>query len=178
MDFNLQPDTPEISRFRAEVRHWLQENMRGSEHLRWSSIWSTREDDEEYRFRRQLAEKLGAKGWLFPTYPVEYGGQGLSLEHQFVLETEIDRYGLKLGSVFYTLARLVAPAILKFGTEEQKRELLPPMLRGEVAVWQVLTEPHGGSDLANCQTWSVTTCRRIGCGHSSAQTPEERGTRI
>jgi hypothetical protein len=37
MDFSLQPDTPEISKFRAEVRKWLEENMRGSEQLRWSA---------------------------------------------------------------------------------------------------------------------------------------------
>ena len=59
MDFNLQPDTPEISAFRKEVREWLAENMRGSEHLRWSARWSTRENDDEYQFRRQLANKLG-----------------------------------------------------------------------------------------------------------------------
>jgi hypothetical protein len=51
MDFNLQPDTPEISVFRKEVREWLAENMRGSEHLRWSARWSTRENDDEYLFR-------------------------------------------------------------------------------------------------------------------------------
>jgi alkylation response protein AidB-like acyl-CoA dehydrogenase len=155
MDFSLQPDTPEISAFRKEVREWLEEHMRGSEHLRWSARWSTRENDEEYKFRRQLANKLGQKRWLFPTYPVEYGGAGLTLDHQFVLETEIDRYGLPLGSIFYTLARLVAPAVLKFGTEEQKKEFLPPMLRAELAVWQVLTEPQGGSDVANCLTRAV-----------------------
>ena len=155
MDFNLQPDTPEISAFRKEVREWLAENMRGSEHLRWSARWSTRENDDEYQFRRQLANKLGQKRWLFPTYPVQYGGAGLTLDHQFVLETEIDRYGLPLGSIFYTLARLVAPAVLKFGTEEQKMEFLPPMLRGELAVWQVLTEPQGGSDVAHCLTKAI-----------------------
>src|SRR5262245_39763773 len=155
MDFSLQPDSSEISAFRREVRAWLAENMKGSEHLRWSGIWSTRENDEEYKFRRQLATKLGKKGWLFPTYPAKYGGAGLSLDHQFVLETEIDRYGLPLGSVFYTLARLVAPALMKFGTEEQKMEFLPPMMRGELAVWQVLTEPQGGSDVANCQTKAI-----------------------
>ena len=129
--------------------------MKGGEHLRWSGNWSTRENDEEYRFRRALAGKLGQKRWLFPTYPVKYGGAGLTLDHQFVLETEIDRYGLSLGSVFYTLARLVAPALMKFGTEEQKMEFLPPMTRGELAVWQVLTEPQGGSDVANCQTKAI-----------------------
>lgn len=152
MDFSLSPDTPAIAAFRKEVQEWLQENMRGAEHLRWSGIWSTRENEEEYRFRRELARKLGEKGWLFPMFPVQYGGGGLTVDHQLVLETEIGRHGLNLNSVFYTLARLVAPAILKWGSEEQKREFLPPMLRGEVSVWQVLTEPQGGSDVATCRT--------------------------
>ena len=193
MDFSLQPDTPEISAFRKEVREWLAENMRGSEHLRWSARWSTRENNDEYQFRRQLANKLGQKRWLFPTYPVQYGGAGLTLDHQFVLETEIDRYGLPLGSIFYTLARLVAPAVLKFGTEEQKMEFLPPMLHGELAVWQVLTEPQGGSDVAHCLTkairngdeyvvngqrsWSVTISPQIVSGLWSAPTRQENGTR-
>ena len=46
MDFILQQDTPEISAFRKEVREWLAQNMKGSEHLRWSGNWSTRENDE------------------------------------------------------------------------------------------------------------------------------------
>ncbi|MEK6613305.1 MAG: acyl-CoA dehydrogenase family protein [Candidatus Binatota bacterium] len=155
MDFNLQADTPETSEFRKEVRGWLEENMRGSENLRWSASWSTRENEEEVRFRRELAEKLGKKGWLFPMFPVEYGGAGLTIDHQLVLETELDRYGINLAHVFYTLARIVAPVILKWGTEEQKREFLPPMARGEVSVWQVLTEPQGGSDIATCLTRAI-----------------------
>jgi len=155
MDFSLQTDPPGIAGFRKEVRTWLQENMRGAEHLRWSASWSTREDQEEYDFRRNLAGKLGAKGWLFPMFPKEYGGAGFTIDHQMVLETEMDRYGLSLNHVFYTLARIVAPVILKWGTEEQKREFLPPMARGEVSVWQVLTEPQGGSDVATCQTKAI-----------------------
>jgi len=50
---------------------------------------------------------------------------------------------------------VMAPAVLKFGTEEQKLEFLPPMLRGELAVWQVLTEPQGGSDVAHCLTKAI-----------------------
>jgi alkylation response protein AidB-like acyl-CoA dehydrogenase len=155
MDFNVQADPPEVIPFRKEVRRWLDENMRGAEHLRWSASWSTRENDEEYRFRRDLANKLGKKGWLFPMFPKEYGGTGLTIDHQMVLETELIRYGLNLSHVFYTLARIVAPVLLKWGTEEQKREFLPPMTRGDIAVWQVLTEPHGGSDVANCQTKAI-----------------------
>ncbi len=155
MDFNLQPDTPEISAFRREVREWLEEHMKGSEGLRWSANWSTRENDKEYQFRRELGRKLGEKGWLFPMFPIEYGGSGLKIDHQLVLETEIERYGLGLTHVFYTLARIVAPVTLKWGTEEQKREFLPPLLRGEVVCWQVLTEPQGGSDIATCNTKAI-----------------------
>jgi alkylation response protein AidB-like acyl-CoA dehydrogenase len=133
----------------------LSEQMRGHEHLRWSASWSTREDEKEYKFRRGLAEKLGAKGWLFPIYPEEYGGAGLTVDHQMVLETELFKYGLNLSHVFYTLARIVAPVLIRWGTEEQKREFLPPITRAEICVWQVLTEPHGGSDVANCQTKAI-----------------------
>ena len=155
MDFNLQEDSQEMSEFREEVRAWMEENMKGAEHLRWSASWSTRENDEEYSFRRGLGEKLGKKGWLFPMFPEEYGGAGLSVEHQFVLETELHRYGLGLTHVFYTLARIVAPVLIHWGTEEQKKEFLPPIARGEIVVWQVLTEPQSGSDVANCQTKAI-----------------------
>jgi alkylation response protein AidB-like acyl-CoA dehydrogenase len=155
MDFSENSDTPEIAAFRREVRQWLEENMRGSEHLRWSATWSTRENEEEYQFRRELGRKLGAKGWLFPMVPIEYGGAGLSMDHQLVLESELHRYGLILAWIFYTLARIVAPVFLKFGTEDQKREFLPPIMRGDVSVWQVLTEPQGGSDVANCQSKAI-----------------------
>jgi alkylation response protein AidB-like acyl-CoA dehydrogenase len=172
MDFNLQEDPPELADFRREVSAWMAENMRGGEHLRWSASWSTRENDEEYRFRRGLANKLGRKGWLFPMFPKEYGGAGLAIDHQIVLETELIKYGLNLSHVFYTLARIVAPVVLKWGTEEQKREFLPPLTRGEISVWQVLTEPQGGSDVANCQTKAirdgdhyVVTGQKVMVGH-------------
>jgi alkylation response protein AidB-like acyl-CoA dehydrogenase len=57
--------------------------------------------------------------------------------------------------VFYTIARIVAPVILKWGSEEQKREFLPPMVRGEISVWQAPTEPQGGSDVATCRTKAI-----------------------
>jgi alkylation response protein AidB-like acyl-CoA dehydrogenase len=49
----------------------------------------------------------------------------------------------------------VAPVLLKFGSEEQKREFLPPILHGDISVWQVLTEPQGGSDVATCLTRAI-----------------------
>ena len=155
MDFNVSADPPHVVEFRNEVAAWLAEQSKGHGHLRWSASWSTREDDEEYKFRRGLAEKLGAKGWLFPLYPKRYGGADLTVDHQIVLETELFKYGLNLSHVFYTLARIVAPVLIRWGTEEQKAEFLPPITRAQICVWQVLTEPHGGSDIANCQTKAI-----------------------
>src|SRR6476659_4302056 len=155
MDFNVSADPPQVVEFRNEVAAWLAEQFKGYGHLRWSASWSTREDDEEYKFRRGLAEKLGAKGWLFPMYPKKYGGAELTIDHQMVLETELFKYGLNLSHVFYTLARIVAPVLIRWGTEEQKAEFLPPITRAQICVWQVLTEPHGGSDIANCQTKAI-----------------------
>src|SRR3990170_470657 len=155
MDFNVSADPPQVVEFRKEVAAWMAEQFKGHGHLRWSASWSTREDAEEYEFRRGLAEKLGAKGWLFPLYPKKYGGADLTVDHQMVLETELFKYGLNLSHVFYTLARIVAPVLIRWGTEEQKAEFLPPITRAEICVWQVLTEPHGGSDIANCQTKAI-----------------------
>src|SRR5574341_1906854 len=155
MDFNVSADPPHVVEFRKEVAAWLAGEFKGNEHLRWSASWSTREDDNEYKFRRGLAEKLGAKGWLFPIYPKKYGGAELTVDHQMVLETELFKYGLNLSHVFYTLARIVAPVLIRWGTDEQKAEFLPPITRAQICVWQVLTEPHGGSDIANCQTKAI-----------------------
>ena len=110
MDFNVSADPPHVVEFRKEVAAWMAEQFKGHEHLRWSASWSTREDEDEYKFRRGLAEKLGAKGWLFPLYPKKYGGAELTVDHQMVLETELFKYGLNLSHVFYTLARIVASA--------------------------------------------------------------------
>ena len=57
--------------------------------------------------------------------------------------------------MYYTLARIVVPCIQYHGTEEQKRELIPPMARGEMVCWQVLTEPQSGSDVANVKTTAI-----------------------
>src|SRR5690242_14546588 len=136
MDFTLEETSADLKPFQDEVRAWFKEAMKGSEHLRWVATWSTREDDEEYNFRRNLGAKLGEKGWLFPTMSPELGGAGLSAAHQTIIDAELGAYGLALDSVYYTLARIVVACILYHGTEEQKRELIPPMTRGQICCWQ------------------------------------------
>src|SRR5262249_18000579 len=89
---------------------------------------------------------------LFPTLPPEYGGAGLTAEHQIVIEAVISSYGLGLDHVYYTLSRIVVPCIQYHGTEEQKLEFIPPMARGQNVCWQGLTEPRGGSEVATIRT--------------------------
>jgi hypothetical protein len=56
MDFTVSADPPHVVEFRKEVSAWLAEQFKGNQHLRWSASWSTREDEQEYSFRRGLAE--------------------------------------------------------------------------------------------------------------------------
>jgi alkylation response protein AidB-like acyl-CoA dehydrogenase len=84
------------------------------------------------------------------TYPVEYGGRGLSPEYQDVFNEEGVAY--ELPTLFNVTLGILGPTILEFGTEEQKRRYLPAILRGDELWVQLLSEPASGSDLAGCIT--------------------------
>ena len=75
-------------RFRAEVAEWLDANVPGDINVRPAS---EQESYELYLRRRDLGRKLGAKGWLYPSAPPQYGGGGLSLDQIIVLEEETAR---------------------------------------------------------------------------------------
>src|SRR5262245_49365510 len=154
MDFEVQ-DTPEQAEFRTEVRAWLAANIPAGRELKGDSHGLKPMDEEEYEFRRSLARKMGEKGWLFPVYPKEYGGGGLRTEEYTVLETDLARYDLQLPFFYKSGAMMGGPAILVSGSEEQNRAFLPPMFRRETVTWQLLTEPHGGSDLFSARTTAI-----------------------
>lgn len=150
MDFELEW-TPEQQAFRDEVRAWLAQNVPPiPDHPDPAKL--TR---EEYALQREFGRKLGAKGWLYPAMPAEYGGGGLSMELAMVLEEELDRYDMPLPPYYDTGGKLGAMAILVWGGDDQKARFLPQILRGEVRTWQLLTEPESGSDLASVQTTAV-----------------------
>ena len=140
--------TPEQEEFRQEVRVWLAENVSPDIAHPPDSINIT---EEQYQLRRGLGRKLGEKGWLWATAPEEYGGGGLSLDHAVVIEEEVDSYGLTIPPYYDSGGRLGGASIMVWGTEEQKQTFLPPIFRGEVRTWQLLTEPEAGSDLANAK---------------------------
>ena len=128
MDFEVTY-TPEQEAFRTEGRAWLAANIpEGLEQPVDPGDLSL----EQYQKLRELGRRLGAKGWLYPTYPKAYGGGDLSVDFVMILEEELDRYGLHLPPYYDSGGRLGGASIFVWGTEEQKQHFLPPIF-GRVA---------------------------------------------
>ncbi len=144
--------TKEQENFRLEVRAWLTENVPSGIVHPPDPIDLTY---EQYQLRRDLGRKLGEKGWLWPTAPVEYGGGGLSLDYSVVIEEEIDSFGMTLPPYYDSGGKLGGASILVWGSEEQKQFFLNKIFKGEVRTWQLLSEPEAGSDLANVKTTAI-----------------------
>ncbi|MDD2222020.1 MAG: acyl-CoA dehydrogenase family protein [Pseudomonas sp.] len=143
-----------IEEFRHRVRAWLEENcpisMRGLMPAD-EMVWGGREIEFTSDDQRLWFERVRDKGWFCPSWPVEYGGAGLSAEYTTVLEAEMRKLRCRPAQINLGIWML-GPVLLEFGTEQQKSELLPPMARGEIRWCQGFSEPNAGSDLASLQT--------------------------
>jgi len=103
--------------------------------------------------RGEWRDKLANRGWIAPAWPVEYGGAGLGTMEQFILNEEFAEAGApQVGGMGVSMA---GPTIISHGTDEQKAEHLPRILKGEVQWCQGFSEPGSGSDLASLQTRAV-----------------------
>ena len=138
MNFKL---TPEEEAFRKEVHDFLQKE-------------STPELTEELNsglglgpLGWQFIHKLGKRGWLIPTLPKQYGGLDASYFHRFIILDECAYFFPEWLMLFG--AHIVAPVLMKVGSEEQKKEYLPRIARGDIEFCIGYTEPEAGSDLAN-----------------------------
>ena len=100
-------------------------------------------------------KKLAAKGWIAPAWPTEYGGAGLNVMQQFVLNEEMAlRRAPRPGHLVIGLG-MGGPTIINHGTEEQKKEFLPSIIK-DLDIWcQGFSEPESGSDLASIKTKAV-----------------------
>ncbi|WP_020500507.1 acyl-CoA dehydrogenase family protein [Sciscionella marina] len=105
-------------------------------------------------FSRAFVGKLADKGWLTPHWPPEYGGGGQGAWQHFVLGEEMWKRGEPRGPQYMNV-NWVGPALIKYGTEQQRRTLLPPIARGEVFWCQGFSEPEAGTDLAALRTRAV-----------------------
>lgn len=94
-----------------------------------------------------FSQQLGAKGWIGMTWPKDYGGGGRSFLERFVVTEELVAAGLPVG--FHWIAdRQSGPVLLRYGTEQQKQQLLPQIIKGNICFCIGMSEPDSGSDLA------------------------------
>ncbi len=147
MDLNYPSETEP---FRKEVRTWLEESLPEG----WFDPDFALTPDERRAFNESWTEKLFAGGWICAGWPVEYGGKGLTLLQQVVLNEEFAKANAPMRADFFG-DTLVGPTILQWGTDEQKREFIPGILQGKIAWCQGFSEPDAGSDLASLKTTAV-----------------------
>jgi alkylation response protein AidB-like acyl-CoA dehydrogenase len=132
--------------WRQELRGWIREEF-GAD---WKGMPSMGgEGEEEYQFAYGVRRKLAAKGWTAPGLPKEVGGMGASFTQQAIFNEEL-AYNRVPGPDIISVG-YVAPTLMLYGTDEQKRHIPKIVAAGEV--WcQGYSEPGSGSDLASLQT--------------------------
>ena len=145
----------DLDAFRAETRAWLEANCpaecRGPVESDEDRVWGGRNAVFPTPAHKVWLERMGARGWTAPEWPAEYGGGGLSREQAKVLGSEMRRIDAQAPLASFGVWML-GPALLAFGTEEQKQRFLPEIVRGEIRWCQGYSEPGAGSDLAAIQT--------------------------
>lgn len=145
----------DLEPFRQEVRAWLQAQcppeMRQPVRNEDDICWGGRKFRFQSEAQRLWLARMGDKGWTVPEWPREYGGGGLSREQAKVLRQEMQALGCRVPLQSFGIWML-GPALLRFGSEAQKREHLPRIARGEIRWCQGYSEPNAGSDLASLQT--------------------------
>ena len=145
-------DTPDQAAFRARVRDFIEDTAavaeRPGEDPLMEPAGSDASEHASQRWRKALAER----GWLGPHWPVEYGGLGLTVTEQFILNQELaERIGTVSGLLGIAVM-MFGPTLILTGSEEQKQQHLPKILADEFEWCQGWSEPGAGSDLASLQT--------------------------
>ena len=147
-----------LEQFRVETRQWLEancpESMRTPVPDMESQSWGGRGMHFQTEDQKLWFERMRDKQGFCPTWPVEFGGGGLSSQEGQILKEELSRINARPAHINLGVW-MAGPAILEFGTEEQKKTFLPPITRGEIRWCQGYSEPGAGSDLAGLQTKAV-----------------------
>ncbi|WP_373489321.1 acyl-CoA dehydrogenase family protein [Blastomonas sp.] len=146
----------DLESFRQDIRGWLEANcpaeMRKPPKDESDVCWGGRNAKFKSEAQRQWLEACAAKGYTVPDWPKEYGGAGMSPAEAKVWREEMARIGARIPLSSFGIWML-GPALLKFGTEEQKRHYLGQIARGEIRWCQGYSEPGSGSDLVSLQTF-------------------------
>ncbi len=148
MDFSYPP---EVEQFRKELRVWLAANL--TDDVVAAGRRRGR-DPDTFETLRVWDATLSDAGWAAVSWPQEYGGRGATVLEQlaYAEETTDARAPVPLNVIGMNN---IAPAIMQYGTDAQKRELLPRMVRADDIWCQGMSEPEAGSDLASLRTRAV-----------------------
>src|SRR5687767_7301381 len=145
----------DLDTFRRETRAWLEANcpaeMREPMRDESDACWGGRNPTFKNEAQKLWMERMAERGWTVPDWPTEYGGGGLSPAETKILRQEMARIGARNPLMSFGISML-GPALLKYGTEEQKKRFLTEIARGEIRWCQGYSEPNAGSDLASLQT--------------------------
>jgi acyl-CoA dehydrogenase len=146
----------DLDAFRAEARAWLEENcppeMREPVRDEDDVCWGGRNFVFKNAAQKAWLEACVAKGYTVADWPKAYGGAGLSPAEAKVWREEMNRIGARPPLSSFGIWML-GPALLKFGSEEQKVHYLGQIARGEIRWCQGYSEPGSGSDLVSLQTF-------------------------
>jgi alkylation response protein AidB-like acyl-CoA dehydrogenase len=145
--------TDEDERFRREVAEWMNDNLSG-EFAAVRGRGGPGDEHSMFEERRAWDKRLAEGGWTCVSWPKEYGGRDLSLMQQVIFFEEYARAGGP-GRVGHIGETLLGPTLIAFGTDQQKKRFLPPIVSGDELWCQGYSEPNAGSDLANVQTKAV-----------------------
>jgi alkylation response protein AidB-like acyl-CoA dehydrogenase len=132
---------------RNEVRQFIAEQLAAGAFTPAVDAWLSGWDED-------FTAALAGRGWLGMTVPVEYGGHGRSFLERFVVTEELLAAGAPVAA-HWIADRQIVPSLLKYGTEAQKSEFLPRIVRGECFFGIGMSEPDSGSDLASVRTRAV-----------------------
>lgn len=148
MDFSYPA---EVEEFRTELRDWLSQNL--TDELVAARRPAGR-DDATIEMLRAWSATMADAGWAAVSWPREYGGRGATVLEQLVYTEETTRARAPMPLNVIGLNN-IAPAIMQYGTENQKLTLLPRMMRADDIWCQGMSEPEAGSDLAALRTRAV-----------------------
>ena len=157
MDFQ---DSPQEAAFRKDVRAFIKQEMppglsrRGKGGAMFGGGGGRFLQEGYWQKLRGWLDKLNERGWVAPAWPTEYGGAGLTVIEQFILNQEMATLGAPRSPNVIGLG-WAGPTIILYGTDEQKKQHLPPILKAESFWCQGFSEPEAGSDLASLQTRAV-----------------------
>jgi acyl-CoA dehydrogenase len=147
----------DLEAFRTEVGQWLEkhapQSLRGLNDPRYA-YWGGRKPELPHPDAKRFCDLAAERGLTAPTWPKDYGGAGLSSAHERVWQHELARLQLPLPLVGFGL-QMIGPTLLQYGTDAQKAEHLPNIVRGQIRWCQGYSEPNAGSDLASLQTAAV-----------------------